>query len=61
MASNNVQIAVIQHLIFDRNFQPAFANQVYQQAINLYHELHTILSSLIVIIRENLELKDSFK
>lgn len=69
-----MQISVLQHLIFDRNFQEANARQVYQDAIDLYHRLRTIidyrtfdtipdhvLSSLIIIIRGNLELKESFK
>ena len=72
--SNEIKGKVLEHLMFSRNVQQATADQIYEEAIVLYHRLFTILdyrefdfindqvlSSLFVIVRENFELKNEFK
>ncbi len=65
---------VLDHLMDDYNLQPAAAARICNDAIELYHRLltivdynvfdsmnHQVLSSLLIIIRENFELNENFK
>ena len=74
MASPYIEQEVINYLVLHRNLDVVGAQIVYNDSINLYHQLFTIidfnifhtiddqiLCSIIIIIRENFELTDSFK
>jgi hypothetical protein len=76
MASSSVSVQnqVMHHLKTDYNLEGSAAEQIAADAIDLYHRLltitdfnsfksihHQILSSLLIIIRENFELNKSFQ